>query len=158
MNHFERFMLQAKGRDVDLEEKLKKQGASSLERLFRIIHRRELTASERQAAESLASALNSTIDDDYVIHMFLSSIQVGVAISVLNKISKTGNAVSELSETLKKLDNEKPRLDPWVVGAFGIMIVASCFAAIWTAGTIGHLSRQLDRIDAVRIVKPQIGP
>lgn len=157
MNPFEKLMLQAQGRDVDLEERLKREQATNVERLFRIVYGRDLNAFERRKVESLASALNTTVDDDYVIHLFLSSLQGQAVIHVLSKINETHKAIIESSESLRKIAAEKVGISPWMSWASVVMIAASLLGSIWIAGTINRLSHQLDMSSASSMVHPQAG-
>ncbi|CAO4185428.1 hypothetical protein [Methylorubrum populi] len=158
MNPFEKFMLQAQGRDVDLEEKLKRQQATNVERLFRIVYGRDLNAFERRKVESLAAALNTTVDDDYVIHLFLCSLQGQIAIHVLRKIDETYKAIVEDGDNLRKIPADKTGISAWMSWASVLMIAASLLGSIWIAGTINRLSHQLDMIGASSMVRPQAGP
>ncbi len=72
MTPFEKFMLQAQGRDPDLEEKLRAEQFRNIERYFRIVFGRSLRPDERQLVESIASALNTSVDDEYVMQIFIA--------------------------------------------------------------------------------------
>lgn len=73
MSGYNDFMRRAHGRNHELERRLRESSETRLAKIYRLIHAEAIEASDLILAESLASTLKTSIDDDYVVGIVLNN-------------------------------------------------------------------------------------
>lgn len=146
MTPFEKFMLQAQGRDPDLEEKLRAEQFRNIERYFRIVFGRSLRPDERQVVESIASALNTSVDDEYVMQIFIAGRGLVASQKLAEEVSAAKEAIIHANGEQKKLYAKQSARDSWLIWACYILLLVSIPTNVWIVRNVLHLS---DRIDLI---------
>jgi hypothetical protein len=146
MTPFEKFMLQAQGRDPDLEEKLRAEQFRNIERYFRIVFGRSLRPDERQVVESIASALNTSVDDEYVMQIFIAGRGLVASQKLAEEVSAAKEAIIQTNGEQKKLYAKQSARDSWLIWACYILLLVSIPTNVWIVRNVLHLS---DRIDLI---------
>lgn len=146
MTPFEKFMLQARGRDPDLEERLRAERLRNIDRYFKIVFGRSLRPDESQLVESIAAALNTSVDDEYVIQIFIAGRGLVASQNLAKEVSAAKEAIIQVNGEQKKLYAKQSARDSWLIWACYILLLASIPTNVWIVGKVLHLS---DRIDLV---------
>ncbi|AIQ89359.1 hypothetical protein MCBMB27_00938 [Methylobacterium phyllosphaerae] len=146
MTPFEKFMLQAQGRDPDLEEKLRAEQFRNIERYFRIVFGRSLRPDERQLVESIASALNTSVDDEYVMQIFIAGRGLEASHKLAEEVSDAKEAIIQTNGEQKKLYAKQSARDSWLIWACYILLLASIPTNVWIVRNVLHLSDRMDLI------------
>ena len=73
MSGYNDFMRRAHGRNHELERRLRESSEPRLAKVYRLIYGNAIEASDLVMAESLASTLKTSIDDEYVVDIVLSN-------------------------------------------------------------------------------------
>jgi hypothetical protein len=113
---------------------------TNLERFYRSVHGRDLQPWERQLAVRIAAALNTTTDDDFVVHLLLVYMSTNAITNMYNELVAARNTLADdnrdLIQTVTK-DLRRNRLMTYgLVGAVALAVVAGA----WTLGTVLSLS------------------
>ncbi|MEH3062554.1 MAG: hypothetical protein PGN33_07190 [Methylobacterium radiotolerans] len=146
MTPFEKFMLQAQGRDPDLEEKLRAEQFRNIERYFRIVFGRSLRPDERQLVVSISSALNTSVDDEYVMQIFIAGRGLVASQKLAEEVSAAKEAIIQTNGEQKKLYAKQSARDSWLIWACYILLLVSIPTNVWIVRNVLHLS---DRIDLI---------
>jgi hypothetical protein len=146
MTPFEKFMLQAQGRDPALEEKLRAEQFRNIDRYFRIVFGRSLRPDERQVVESIASALNTSVDDEYVMQIFIAGRGLVASQKLAEEVSAAKEAIIQTNGEQKKLYAKQSARDSWLIWACYILLLVSIPTNVWIVRNVLHLS---DRIDLI---------
>ncbi|MCJ2053497.1 hypothetical protein [Methylobacterium sp. J-070] len=112
----------------------------NLERFYRSVHGRDLQPWERQLAVRIAAALNTTTDDDFVVHLLLVYMSTNAITNMYNELVAARNGLAEdnrdLVQTVKG-DLRRNRLMTYgLLGVVGVGLLASG----WTLGAVLSLS------------------
>ena len=113
---------------------------TNLERFYRSVHGRDLQPWERQLAVRIAAALNTTTDDDFVVHLLLVYMSTNAITNMYNELVAARNTLAEdnrdLIQTVTK-DLRRNRLITY--GLIGVVALGVLCGA-WTLGTVINLS------------------
>ncbi|SDN96619.1 hypothetical protein SAMN05216360_11340 [Methylobacterium phyllostachyos] len=113
---------------------------TNLERFYRSVHGRDLQPWERQLAVRIAAALNTTTDDDFVVHLLLVYMSTNAITNMYNELVAARNTLAEdnrdLIQTFTK-DLRRNRLMTY--GLLGV-VALSVLGGAWTLGTVVNLS------------------
>lgn len=114
---------------------------TNLERFYRSVHGRDLQPWERQLAVRIAAALNTTTDDDFVVHLLLVYMSTNAITNMYNELVAVRNTLAEDSRDLVQAlagDLRRNRLMTYVLlGVAGLSLLGS----IWTLATVQSLPR-----------------
>ncbi|MGU3666678.1 hypothetical protein ACLBX9_21010 [Methylobacterium sp. A49B] len=115
---------------------------TNLERFYRSVHGRDLQPWERQLAVRIAAALNTTTDDDFVVHLLLVYMSTNAITNMYNELVAARNSLAadnrELVQTLTS-DLRRNRLLTYVLlGMAGLGLLGSA----WTLGTVLSLPHE----------------
>lgn len=113
---------------------------TNLERFYRSVHGRDLQPWERQLAVRIAAALNTTTDDDFVVHLLLVYMSTNAITNMYNELVAARNTLAEdnrdLIQTVTK-DLRRNRLMTYAL----LGVTALCLlGGAWTLGTVLTLS------------------
>ncbi len=113
---------------------------TNLERFYRSVHGRDLQPWERQLAVRIAAALNTTTDDDFVVHLLLVYMSTNAITTMYNELVVARNTLAEDSRDLIQQltgDLRRNRLMIYVLlGAVALGV----FGGAWTLGAVVTLS------------------
>jgi len=113
---------------------------TNLERFYRSVHGRDLQPWERQLAVRIAAALNTTTDDDFVVHLLLVYMSTNAITNMYNELVAARNTLAEdnrdLIQTFTK-DLRRNRLMTY--GLLGV-VALSVLSGAWTLGAVVNLS------------------
>ncbi len=73
---------------------------TNLERFYRSVHGRDLQPWERQLAVRIAAALNTTTDDDFVVHLLLVYMSTNAITNMYNELVAARNGLAEHNRDL----------------------------------------------------------
>ena len=73
---------------------------TNLERFYRSVHGRDLQPWERQLAVRIAAALNTTTDDDFVVHLLLVYMSTNAITNMYNELVAARNSLAQDSRDL----------------------------------------------------------
>ncbi|WP_342105527.1 hypothetical protein [Methylobacterium sp. SI9] len=109
---------------------------TNLERFYRSVHGRDLQPWERQLAVRIAAALNTTTDDDFVVHLLLVYMSTNAITNMYNELVAARNTLAEdnrdLIQTVTKDLRRNRLLTYGLLGAVALCLVTSA----WTLGTV----------------------
>ncbi|MHB2207170.1 hypothetical protein [Methylobacterium sp. CM6257] len=113
---------------------------TNLERFYRSVHGRDLQPWERQLAVRIAAALNTTTDDDFVVHLLLVYMSTNAITNMYNELVAARSSLAEYNQGLvRKLTADLRRNT--LIGYVLIGVVASgILASVWSLGTLLNLS------------------
>jgi hypothetical protein len=115
---------------------------TNLERFYRSVHGRDLQPWERQLAVRIAAALNTTTDDDFVVHLLLVYMSTNAITNMYNELVAARNTLAEDNRDLVQAvtkDLRRNRLMTYVLlGVTGLSLLGSAF----TLGTVLSLPRE----------------
>lgn len=148
MTPFKKFMLQAQGRDPDLEEKLRAEKFRNLDRYFRIVFGRGLRPDERRLVESIASALQTTVDDEYVMQIFIAGRGLVASQKLAEEVSAAKEAIVQANDQQAKLYAKQSAQDSWQIWACLFLVLASLTSNVWIMRKLLLLSDRVDVIDS----------
>jgi hypothetical protein len=114
---------------------------TNLERFYRSVHGRDLQPWERQLAVRIAAALNTTTDDDFVVHLLLVYMSTNAITNMYNELVAARNSLAEDSRDLAQkltVDLRRNTLMNYVL--LGVVMV-SLLASVWILGTVLNLAR-----------------
>ncbi|SDA20447.1 hypothetical protein SAMN02799622_02454 [Methylobacterium sp. UNC378MF] len=109
---------------------------TNLERFYRSVHGRDLQPWERQLAVRIAAALNTTTDDDFVVHLLLVYMSTNAITNMYNELVAARNSLAEDSRDLIQAltaDLRRNRLMTCVllgVAALGILVSAGILGTV----------------------------
>ena len=109
---------------------------TNLERFYRSVHGRDLQPWERQLAVRIAAALNTTTDDDFVVHLLLVYMSTNAITNMYNELVAARNSLAEDSRDLIQAltaDLRRNRLMTYVllgVAALGILVSAGILGTV----------------------------
>lgn len=113
---------------------------TNLERFYRSVHGRDLQPWERQLAVRIAAALNTTTDDDFVVHLLLVYMSTNAITNMYNELVVARNTLAEDNRDLIQAftkDLRRNRLMTYgLIGAVALAILSGG----WTLGTVLSLS------------------
>ena len=113
---------------------------TNLERFYRSVHGRDLQPWERQLAVRIAAALNTTTDDDFVVHLLLVYMSTNAITNMYNELVAARNTLAEdnrdLIQTVTKDLRRNKLMTYGLIGAVALAVVAGA----WTLGTVLSLS------------------
>ena len=116
---------------------------TNLERFYRSVHGRDLQPWERQLAVRIAAALNTTTDDDFVVHLLLVYMSTNAITNMYNELVAARNSLAEDSRDLVrtiKSDLRRNRLLTY--GLLGVAVV-SLLGSVWILATVLNLSHDV---------------
>ncbi|MBE7197414.1 MAG: hypothetical protein INR70_06385 [Parafilimonas terrae] len=112
---------------------------TNLERFYRSVHGRDLQPWERQLAVRIAAALNTTTDDDFVVHLLLVYMSTNTITNMYNELVAARNSLAEDNRELVQAitgDLRRNRLLTYLLlGVAGLGLLGSA----WTLGTVLNL-------------------
>lgn len=146
MRPFEKFMLQAQGRDPDLEEKLQAEKFRNLDRYFQIVFGRGLRPNERRLVESIAAALNTTVDDEYVMQIFVAGRGLVASHKLAEEVSAAKEVLVQANDQQAKLYAKQTARDSYLIWACVVLVFACVASNAWTAHNLRLVS---DRVDVI---------
>ena len=115
---------------------------TNLERFYLSVHGRDLQPWERQLAVRIAAALNTTTDDDFVVHLLLVYMSTNAITSMYNELVAARNGLAEDSRDLVQAltsDLRRNRLMTYVLlGVAGLSLLGS----LWTLVAVQSLPRE----------------
>lgn len=149
MTPFKKFMLQAQGRDPDLEEKLRAEKFGNLDRYYHIVYGRSLQPGERQSVESIASALNTSVDDEYVIQIFMAGRNALANLKLAREVSAAKDAILQANDEQKTLYAKQSARDSWMVWACYILLLVSILSNVLIVRNMLLLSDRVNQIGSV---------
>lgn len=149
MTPYEKFMLHAQGRDPDLEEKLRAEQFRNIDRYFRIVIGRSLRPAEIRLVESIAAALNTTVDDEYVMQIFVAGRGLLASHKLADEVSAAKQVIIQANEDQKKLYAKQSARDSWLIWACYFLILVSLTSNAWIAHKTLLLSERMDIVDSV---------
>jgi len=115
---------------------------NNLERFYRTVHGRELLPWERQLAVRVAAALNTTTDDDFVVHLLLLYNATHVISEMHNELVAARDSLSQSNrELVHDLSVEVRRNTRTVYVLLGV-VVASVLGSVWIILSLATLSHQ----------------
>ena len=115
---------------------------NNLERFYRTVHGRELLPWERQLAVRVAAALNTTTDDDFVVHLLLLYNATHVISEMHNELVASRDALSQGNRELAQdLSVELRRNTRTIYVLLGV-VVASVLGSVWIILSLVNLSHQ----------------
>ncbi|MCJ2094831.1 MULTISPECIES: hypothetical protein [unclassified Methylobacterium] len=115
---------------------------NNLERFYRTVHGRELLPWERQLAVRVAAALNTTTDDDFVVHLLLLYNATHVISEMHNELVASRDSLSQSNrELVHDLSMEVRRNTRTVYVLLGV-VVASVLGSVWIILSLANLSHQ----------------
>lgn len=121
---------------------------NNLERFYRTVHGRELLPWERQLAVRVAAALNTTTDDDFVVHLLLLYNATHVISEMHNELVAARDALFQGNRDLAHdLSVEVRRNTRKVYVLLGVMS-ASVLASVWIIVSLANLSHRYAGIEA----------
>ncbi|MCJ2119696.1 hypothetical protein MKK65_24535 [Methylobacterium sp. J-001] len=124
---------------------------NNLERFYRTVHGRALLPWERQLAVRVAAALNTTTDDDFVVHLLLLYNATHVISEMHNELVAARDSLSQSNrELVHDLSVEVRRNTRTVYVLLGV-VVASVLGSVWIILSLASLSHQY-AISEARIV------
>lgn len=114
---------------------------TNLERFYRSVHGRDLQPWERQLAVRIAAALNTTTDDDFVVHLLLVYMSTNAITNMYNELVAARNTLAEDNRDLVQAvtkDLRRNRLMTYaLLGVAGLSLLGS----VCTLGTVLSLPR-----------------
>lgn len=146
MSPFKKFMLQAQGRDPDLEEKLRAEKFKNLDRYYRIVFGRGLQPNERRLVESIAAALNTSVDDEYVIQIFVAGRGLVASHKLAEEVTAAKNVIVQANDQQAKLYAKQSARDDKLIWACIVLMFACLASFVWTAQRLRLIS---DRVDVI---------
>ena len=115
---------------------------TNLERFYRSVHGRDLQPWERQLAVRIAAALNTTTDDDFVVHLLLVYMSTNAITNMYNELVAARNSLAEDSRDLVQAltsDLRRNRLMTYVLlGVAGLSLLGS----VWTFVVVQSVPRE----------------
>jgi hypothetical protein len=115
---------------------------NNLERFYRTVHGRELLPWERQLAVRVAAALNTTTDDDFVVHLLLLYNATHVISEMHNELVASRDALAQGNrELVHDLSIEVGRNTRTIYVLLGV-VVASVLGSVWIILSLMSLSQQ----------------
>lgn len=109
---------------------------TNLERFYRSVHGRDLQPWERQLAVRIAAALNTTTDDDFVVHLLLVYMSTNAITNMYNELVAARNRLAEDNLDLIRAltaDLRRNRLMSYVllgVAALGVLVSAGILGTV----------------------------
>ena len=149
MTPFKKFMLQAQGRDPDLEEKLQAERFRNLDRYFQIVFGQGLRPNERRLVESIATALNTTVDDEYVMQIFVAGRGVVASHKLAEEVSAAKEVLDQANDQQAKLYAKQTTRDSYLIWACVTLVFACLASNGWTAHNLRLVSDRVDVIGSV---------
>jgi hypothetical protein len=116
---------------------------TNLERFYRSVHGRELQPWERQLAVRIAAALNTTTDDDFVVHLLLVYMSTNAITNMYNELVAARNSLAADSRALVQTitaDLHRNRLT--VYALLGVAVV-SLLGSVWILFAVLTLSHDV---------------
>lgn len=114
---------------------------TNLERFYRSVHGRDLQPWERQLAVRIAAALNTTTDDDFVVHLLLVYMSTNAITNMYNELVAARNSLAQDSRDLaQKFTGDLRRNTLMSYVLLGVAMV-SLLASVWILGTVLNLAR-----------------
>ncbi|WP_457106146.1 hypothetical protein [Methylobacterium sp. P5_C11] len=107
---------------------------TNLERFYRSVHGRDLQPWERQLAVRIAAALNTTTDDDFVVHLLLVYMSTNAITNMYNELVAARNSIAEDSRALTQTFTGDLRRNR--VMTYGLIGIAA-FGLLTSAGLLG---------------------
>ena len=115
---------------------------NNLEKFYRTVHGRELLPWERQLAVRVAAALNTTTDDDFVVHLLLLYNATHVISEMHNELVASRDSLSQGNRDLAQdLTVELRRNTRTIYVLLGV-VIASILGSVWIILTLANLSHQ----------------
>jgi len=148
MRPYDKFMLKASGRDTDLERILAAKDVPKLDKYFRIVHGRGLRPQERIFFETVASALNTSVEDDHIMHLFVAGQYARDADFLSKQIEQAKTSVEQAGERLDRIATDTSNKKRWAIWLLIALVMASFLADVFIAGTVTTLSRRFDAMEA----------
>lgn len=114
---------------------------TNIERFYRAVHGRDLQPWERQLAVRVAAALNTTTDDDFVVHLLLMYMSTNAITTMYNELVATRDRLGQDNRSLAQAlagGLRRNTLMSYVllgVAALGIL------GTVWILGSLLSLSR-----------------
>lgn len=149
MTPFKKFMLQAQGLDPDLEEKLQAERFRNLDRYFQIVFGQGLRPNERRLVESIATALNTTVDDEYVMQIFVAGRGVVASHKLAEEVSAAKEVLVQANDQHAKLYAKQTTRDSYLIWACVVLVFACLVSNGWTAHNLRLVSDRVDVIGSV---------
>ncbi|MCJ2068839.1 hypothetical protein MKK75_08500 [Methylobacterium sp. J-030] len=113
---------------------------TNLERFYRSVHGRDLQPWERQLAVRIAAALNTTTDDDFVVHLLLVYMSTNAITNMYNELVAARNTLADDNRDLIQAftkDLRRNRLMTYgLIGAVALALLSGA----WTLTTVLGLS------------------
>ncbi|WP_267353981.1 MULTISPECIES: hypothetical protein [unclassified Methylobacterium] len=113
---------------------------TNLERFYRSVHGRDLQPWERQLAVRIAAALNTTTNDDFVVHLLLVYMSTNSITNMYNELVAARNTLAEdnrdLIQTVTKDLRRNKLMTYGLIGAVALAVIAGA----WTLATVVSLS------------------
>ncbi|XYD08563.1 hypothetical protein R1A27_26945 [Methylobacterium sp. NMS12] len=109
---------------------------TNLERFYRSVHGRDLQPWERQLAVRIAAALNTTTDDDFVVHLLLVYMSTNAITNMYNELVAARNSLDEHNRDLIQAltaDMRRNRLITYVLlglAALGALVGAGILGTV----------------------------
>ncbi|MDP4004093.1 hypothetical protein [Methylobacterium sp. NEAU K] len=115
---------------------------TNLERFYRTVHGRDLLPWERQLAVRVAAALNTTTDDDFVVHLLLLYMATHVISEMHDELVNSRDSIAQASrETAQSLSADLRRNTLTIYVLLGV-VVASVLGSVCTIVALVNLSHQ----------------
>jgi hypothetical protein len=114
---------------------------TNIERFYRAVHGRDLQPWERQLAVRIAAALNTTTDDDFVVHLLLMYMSTNAITTMYNELVSTRDRLAQDNRDLaQKLAGDLRRNTLLSYAQLGVVVV-SLLGSVWILGSLLSLSR-----------------
>jgi hypothetical protein len=114
---------------------------TNLERFYRSVHGRDLQPWERQLAVRIAAALNTTTDDDFVVHLLLVYMSTNAITNMYNELVGARNSLAEDSRaSAQKFADDLRRNRRLTLALLGA-VVLGLLGSVGILGTLLGLSR-----------------
>ena len=114
---------------------------NNLERFYRTVHGRELLPWERQLAVRVAAALNTTTDDDFVVHLLLLYNATHVISEMHNELVASRDVLSQGNRELARDLSVELRRNTRTIYVLLGAVIAGLLGSAWIIVTLLHLPR-----------------
>ncbi|MGH1572964.1 hypothetical protein ACRAWG_22625 [Methylobacterium sp. P31] len=113
---------------------------TNLERFYRSVHGRDLQPWERQLAVRVAAALNTTRDDDFVVHLLLVYMDTHAITNMYKELVAARNSLAEYNQDLARKLTADLRRNTLIGYVLLGVVAVGILGSVWILGTLLNLS------------------
>jgi hypothetical protein len=114
---------------------------TNIERFYRAVHGRDLQPWERQLAVRVAAALNTTTDDDFVVHLLLVYMSTNAITNMYNELVAARDSLAQGNRRQAEALGAGLRRNVVMTYVLLGAVVAGLLGSVWILGALLTLSQ-----------------